>query len=329
VELPDAPGSLVATGSNPAPLPGTAIISGTVLDTNGVIIQDAHVVLTTRNGSIEHVTQSGPNGQFSFDGLSPGSFKLRVTAKGMGTYVSPLISLEAGEMYIATQVVLPIEAIATNITVYGDKDELAEEQVHIAVEQRVFGIVPNFYSTYDWNAPPLGTKQKFQLALRSEIDPVTFAGVAGIAGAEQYHGTFPGYGGGLEGYGKRYGAAYANSISGRMFGSAIFPSLFHQDPRYFYKGRGSIQSRTLYALATAVITKDDNGRWKPNYSHVLGNFVAGGLSNLYYPESSRGWALMVNTGLIGTGFNAADNVIREFLLKAITSHVAVNTDGKP
>jgi hypothetical protein len=285
--------------------------------------------LTDHGGTIERIAQSGPNGEFSFAGLPVGTFKLRVTGKAMGTYVSPAISLHADEMYIATQVVLPVESTATNITVYGDKVELAQEQVHIAIEQRVYGVFPNFYSTYDWNAPPMGPRQKFHLALRSQIDPITFLGVAGIAGAEHYQGVFPAYGPGIEGYGKRYGAAIANNFSGKMLGSAIFPSLFHQDPRYFYNGKGSVTSRALYAVSRAVIIKSDSGRWQPNYSHVLGNFAAGAVSNLYYPESSRGWPLVVNTGLIETAMNAADNFIREFFLKAATSHVSATTDGKP
>lgn len=327
--LPDAPGPSLKLEPSPAAAAGTGEISGTVLNPNGAIIEDAHVVLTNNAGTIERIVQSGPNGQFSFVGLPNGTYKLRVTAKGMGTYVSPQISLHADEMYIATQVVLPVETIATNVTVYGDKEELAEEQVHIAVEQRVWGVFPNFYSTYDWNAPPLGTKQKYKLALRAEIDPVTFLGIAGIAGAEQYENIFPGYGGGFQGYAKRYGAAYANSFSGRVLSGAVYASLFHQDPRYFYKGTGSTRSRALYAISAAVITRDDNGHWKPNYSHVLGNFTAGALSNLYYPSSSRGVGLVVSTGLIETVANAGNNLLREFVLKGITSHVPKGMNGRP
>ena len=136
------------------------------------------------------------------------------------------------------------------MTVTGEsKEELAEEQVQIAVQQRVGGVIPNFYSTYDWNAPPMLAKQKFQLSIRSLIDPVSFLAVAGIAGAEQYKNVFPAYGSGIEGYGKRYGAAMANHVSGTLLGRAVYPSIFHQDPRYFYKGKGSIGSRALYAIS--------------------------------------------------------------------------------
>lgn len=247
----------------------------------------------------------------------------------MGTFVLPDIKLHAGDFRIVSQIVLPIAAASTEVRVFADRDQLAEEQVHIAVQQRVLGVFPNFYSSYDWNAPPMGPKQKFQLALRAMIDPMAFAGAAGVAGAEQYYDIFPGYGGGIEGYAKRYGAAYANDFSGRMFSSAIFPSIFHQDPRYFYKGSGSIRSRALYAMSAAFIARGDNGRWQPNYSEILGNFAAGALSNLYYPSASRGMSLTIGNGLIETAGRAGTNLVREFLLKRLTSKVPDYANGKP
>jgi hypothetical protein len=215
------------------------------------------------------------------------------------------------------------------VTVTGNKEELAEEQVQIAVQQRVVGVIPNFYSTYDWNAPPMGAKQKFKLSIRSIIDPVSFLGVAAIAGAEQYNNTFPDYGGGLEGYGKRYGAALATEVSGDLLGKTVYPSIFHQDPRYFYKGKGSVRSRALYAMSAAVITKSDDGRWQPNYSYVLGAFSAGAISNLYVPASDRGVSLVVFNGLADIGAHAATNLIREFVLKGITKNVPNGANGQP
>ncbi len=90
-----------------------------------------------------------------------------------------------------------------------------------------------------WDAAPLTSKLKFNLALRSSTDPVAFLLAGGVAGVEQAHNTFPGYGSGPGGYAKRYGAAYADNVIGRMIGSAILPSLFHQDPRYSIKVRAA------------------------------------------------------------------------------------------
>jgi hypothetical protein len=164
-------------------------------------------------------------------------------------------------------------------------------------------------------------KQKLQLGLRSTLAPVSFLGVAGIAGAEQYENVFPAYGSGIEGYGKRYGAAFATHVSADMLSRAVYPAIFHQDPRYFYKGKGNIHSRVLYAISAAVMARDDDGRWRPNYSNLLGNFTAGAISNLYYPSSERGASLVFLNGLADTGGDAAANLLREFLLKRLTSHV--------
>jgi hypothetical protein len=304
-------------------------LSGTVLDANRDVLQGAHVTLTGRSGATQAV-ESGSNGQFAFRGLPPDVYKLSVTAAGMSTFTSTQIALQAGEARILPTVTLPVAGGTTSVSVTsGNKEELAQEQVRIAVHQRIGGIIPNFYSTYDWNAPPMGAKQKFQLSFRSIIDPVSFLTVAGIAGAEQYKNVYPGFGDGIEGYGKRYGAALANHVSGNLLGRAVYPSIFHQDPRYFYKGKGSIRSRALYAISAAVITRGDDGRQKPNYSRVLGTFSAAAISNLYYPASDRGASLVVRNGFAGMGAAVVSNLIREFLLKGITSHVPAGANGQP
>ncbi len=256
-------------------------------------------------------------------------YQLTVTAPGMNTFTSPLIPLHAGEARIVPAITLSVFGGSTSLTVSGNKEQLSKEQEQIAVQQRIGGIIPNFYSTYDWNAPPMVAKQKFQLSLHSIFDPVAFLTVAGLAGAEQYQNVFPAYGSGIEGYGKRYGAAFANHASGILLGRAVYPSLFRQDPRYFYKGKGKVTSRMLYAVSAAVVARGDDGRWKPNYSRVLGNFSAAALSNLYYPASDRGASLVLFNGLAGTGADAVANLIREFLLKSITSHVPKGANGKP
>jgi hypothetical protein len=330
--LPDAPQPAQATtpsGTNDSQQTGTGTLSGTVLDANRNVLQGARVTLAGPSGSVIRTVESGSNGQFAFGDLAPAVYKLTVTAPGMNTFTSMQIPLHAGEFHIVPSLTLSVSGPTTSVTVTESKAELAEEQVQIAVQQRIGGVIPNFYSTYDWNAPPMEAKQKFQLSIRSILDPVSFLTVAGIAGAEQYKDVFPAYGGGIEGYGKRYGAAFANHVSGALLGRAVYPSIFHQDPRYFYKGKGSIRSRALYAISAAVIARGDDGRWKPNYSRVLGNFSAAAISNLYYPASDRGASLVVFNGLAGTGADAVSNLIREFVLQRITSHVPKGANGQP
>ncbi|HUX44346.1 MAG TPA: carboxypeptidase-like regulatory domain-containing protein [Terracidiphilus sp.] len=325
--LPDAPAvspgvSSGGTAANTQSAPAT--VAGTVLDTNGSEVQGADVLLT-RDGAKVSELQTGGNGEFSFAGLPPGEFQLAVSGQGLGT-IHRSLQVKAGDFLIVPHLRLPVEGVTSVVRVVANPETVSEEQVSIAVHQRVLGVFPNFYSTYDWHAPPMKPKQKFQLALRSLVDPVTFFTVGAVAGAEQYKNIFPGFGQGAQGYAKRYGAAFADDAAERILGNALLPAVFHQDPRYFYKGSGSLHSRFFYALAAALITRGDNGHWEPNYSHVLGSFAAGGISNLYYPSSSRGVSLMAVNGAIGIASNAGENVLREFVLKRFTTHSSDGTN---
>jgi len=332
IALPNAP-QPIQVAHQPAEkqpeLAGTGVISGTVLDTNGNVLQGAEVTLADPSGSAIRTVESGNDGQFAFAGLVPNVYKITVTKLGMSTFTSLQIPLHAGESHIVPSITLSVPGGTTSVTVNGNKEALAEEQVHIAEHQRIGKVIPNFYSSYDWNAPPMEAKQKFQLSIRSLIDPVSFLTVAGIAGAEQNRNIFPAYGSGIEGYGERYGAALANHVTGNLFAKAIYPSLFHQDPRYFYKGTGSDTSRAFYAVSSAFITRSDSGRRVPNYSHILGGFTAAAISNLYYPESDRGASLVLFNGLADIGADAVANLVREFVLKGITSHVPKSANRQP
>ena len=280
-DLPSAPAQSGAQSLGVFPeQENGATLTGTLVDKQGGVLQGAEVVLLGPAGFRVRTVQSGSDGQFEFKGLQPSAYQLTVTAPGMITFTSSQITLSAGEFRILPPVALSISPVNTSVTVSGNSKKLSEEQVHIAVQQRIVGIIPNFYSSYNWNAPPMLARQKFQLSIRSIVDPVSFLSVAAIAGAEHYQNVFPAYGGGIEGYGKRYGTALANHASGTLLGRAVYPSIFHQDPRYFYKGNGTIKSRALYAISSAVIARGDNGRWEPNYSRVLGHFSAAAISNL-------------------------------------------------
>jgi hypothetical protein len=143
-----------------------------------------------------------------------------------------------------------------------------------------------------------------------------------IAGVQQATNDFSGYGQGAQGYAKRYGASYADLVTGTFIGGAILPSLLKQDPRYFYKGTGSVRSRVLYAVANSVICKGDNGRWQPNYSGIIGSLASGGISNLYYPSTDRaGAALTFENMLLGIGETAAVNLLQEFVMRRLTPNL--------
>lgn len=187
------------------------------------------------------------------------------------------------------------------------KDELRQQE-----HQRILGVLPNFNTSNVQNASPLLPKQKFHLALKSSTDPVQFAVTAVDAGISQLSNSFPGYGQGMEGYGKRYGAAYADSFDGTLLSGAVFPVLLHQDPRYFRKGTGTVKERLWYAIRSSVICKGDNGKWEPNYSNILGNLAAGGIANLYYPDSDRGAGLTFQRGFTVAAEGSLGTIFVEF-----------------
>jgi hypothetical protein len=189
----------------------------------------------------------------------------------------------------------------------------AKEQVEKEEHQRFFRIVPDFYTSYIPDAEPLSRAQKFDLARKSSLDPSSFA-VAGLdAGISQAENNFPAYGQGAKGYGKRFGASFADGFDGTMFGGWLFPVLLKQDPRYFRKGTGSFRSRFYYALIkTTVLCKDDNRRWVFNYSNFLGNLAAGGISNIYYPAAERGVGLTFQRAGVVMAEGALGSVFVEF-----------------
>jgi Carboxypeptidase regulatory-like domain len=316
--LPDVFATQEAAGQPPEQIVGT--ISGTVVDQNGNFLLAARVSLTRPGLTEEKTQESDGGGHFVFRAVPPGPFQLTVTGEGFATQQLPGV-LHPGEALEVPLISLPIAAATTEVQVSVTNYELAEEQVKIEEKQRVLGVIPNFYVSYRQDALPLRPKQKFELAWKTSVDPVTFAATGAVAGIQQAQNEFSGYGQGAHGYAKRYGAAYGDALIGTMIGGAILPSLLKQDPRYFYKGTGSTRSRILYALANAVICKGDNGHWQFDYSGILGALAAGGISNLYYPASSRnGAGLTFENTLIGIGGSAVGNLFQEFLIRKLTPH---------
>jgi hypothetical protein len=312
-------------------------VSGTVVDQSGAVVVGADVRLSAQRGkdtdqSSGQTMRTGDDGEFMFSNIAPGPFQLTVTSAGFSTKtISGL--LHAGEVDLIPPIMMTVASNITEVKVGLTREEVAEiadEQLKIEEQQRVLGVIPNFYVSYIPNAAPLTPKQKFKLAWKNVIDPFTLVVVAGTAGVEQAQDHFIGYGQGTEGYAKRFGAGYADTVSGTFIGSAIFPALLKQDPRYFYKGTGRVESRFLYAIANAFICKGDNKRWQPNYSNVLGSLASGGISNIYYPPQDRNGAELtfVNAG-IGIGETAISNLLQEFLIKKLTPAARKQQVGQP
>ena len=210
----------------------------------------------------------------------------------------------------------------TTVDVHASSSDVAAAEVSLEEKQRILGFFPNFYAAYVWNAEPMTPRQKFGMAWKTMTNPVAFGATAVVAGFQQSQNDFKGYGQGTRGYAKRYGASYADGFVSTMLGGAILPTVLHQDPRYFVKGTGTVRSRALYAIASTVLCKGNNGRWQPNYSNVLANVASAGISNLYYPATDRhGASLTISGSLIQTAGGAFGSLMQEFALRRMTPHV--------
>lgn len=296
------------------------MISGTVADQSGAALVGAQVKLTRGDLSLAPDAQSGDEGQFSFTKVSPGPFVVTVSANG---FVTKTYSgaVNPGETVTVPAITLEVAGTETQVTVEPPKVELAQIQINEEEHQRVLGFIPNFYVSYIPDAAPLDAKQKFELAWRSSVDPVTFGVTAALAGMEQAVDTPKGWGQDAAGYGQRFGALYANDLTSTFLGDFLFPVMFRQDPRYFYKGTGSTRSRLLYAIANAVICKGDNKKWQFNYSYILGDLAASGISNSYYPQKDRGAGLTFENAAIGIGGTAVADILQEFVVRKLTPNL--------
>jgi hypothetical protein len=308
--------------------PGISVLSGTVTDTDEAIIPNAHITLEDTATKATRTAQSDGTGAFSFLAVAPGKYVVKITAPKFASWKIEDVIIRPGENLFLPPILLGVESINSTVDAITQED-VAEQQISAEVKQRIIGVLPNFYVSYLPNAAPLTRKQKFKLAMKVSVDPVTFLTTGVTAGIEQAQNDFSGYGEGFGGYAKRYGATYGDRLTSTFFGAALLPSLLHQDPRYFYKGKGRIINRALYAVSTVVICKGDNGHWQPNYSNVLGNLAAGGISSLYYPNSEKHDAqVTVDNILIGVGTGAIGTLFQEFLLKHLT-HGAPHTPPSP
>jgi hypothetical protein len=315
--LPDAP-SISKKGS--------AIVSGSVLDPDGAAVSNTKVILREVGKTEGRSFVTGIDGRFTFTNILPGSYLILVEAKGFQPTSSAMFTIATTQTYELPSVELSIAPANTEIVVQ-PTEVIAAQQMKAEEKQRLRGIIPDFYTSYIWNAAPLDARQKFSLAARGTFDPVVFIGLSLGAGIEQATDAFPGYGQGAEGYGKRWGALFVNGRTSDILSRAVFPSLFHQDPRYFYQGSGTKWSRVKHAVSYTFVARSDSGHLIPNYSYFLGDVCSGALSNLYYPSSSKGASLVFTNAAIGLGGRAGLNLAREFLFKRVSTNVPGN--GKP
>jgi hypothetical protein len=313
--------SSAAGAQQPPPARTPAALRGVVKDPSGGVIVGALVTLESTATAGQRTALTGPEGRFEFSNVPPGSYNLMIAASGFADwtadYVAPVSSDNAPEI----SAVLSLASASTQVSVTLPPRELAAQQIKAEEKQRVIGVFPNFFVTYEPNPAPLTAKQKFELGWKTFTDPVPilFSGIG--AGIQQARNNYPEYGQGVEGFAKRFGANYADRVDDVLIGHVVTQSLFHQDPRYFYKSSGNFGSRLLYAIATAFVVKGDNGRWQPAYADVLGGMAAYGLSTFYRPGTSHPGLRLEHTILLGFAGRAADNLFEQFLSRKISTGV--------
>jgi hypothetical protein len=193
----------------------------------------------------------------------------------------------------------------------GQRDTAAE-QLRAQEKQRVMGVMATFNTTSNKDALPLSAGQKFQLFLKSETDPWPFMLAGVVAGIGQAKNSYPEWGQGMQGYGKRIGGAYTDAFIGNFFGNAVLTTVLHEDPRYFQKGTGTVLHRILWAASSTVWCRRDNGKWGPNYANVGGNLIGAAIARTYYPSSERNVGETIQDGLTVSAEGIVGSEVIEF-----------------
>ncbi len=179
---------------------------------------------------------------------------------------------------------------------------------------RLFYALPNFLTLENsGNVPPLTAGQKFKVVARGTFDYIQIPWYSALAGISQAENSEPGYGQGAQGYGKRWGAAFADgSIENFMVG-AVLPSVLRQDPRFFQSSQGGFFHRTEYAVSRIFITRSDSGHHQFNFSEIVGSAMSAAISTYsYHPQADR---TLPNTASVwGTqvGYDTITIVVKEF-----------------
>jgi len=297
----------------------TGAIQGSVTDSSSAPIWGAVVVVEGANGH-RFTTITDVEGSFKILSLPLGDYAVKISANGMADWIAPNVPASVIPKANALLAVLQVAPEITSLNVKLPLEELAAEQLDVQLKQRVLGVIPNFYVSYEDHPAPLSPGQKFRLGLRMLVDPVTLATVGITAGIQQEMNSYHEFGQGTQGYAKRFGAAYGTAATNILITSVLAESVLHQDPRYFYRGRGSKAQRAWYAFTSAFRTRGDNGEWQPPYAGVIGTIAAAEISQTYYPGSRTQFSLLGRSLLFHFAGLVGVNLAEEFLLKTLTTN---------
>jgi hypothetical protein len=193
-----------------------------------------------------------------------------------------------------------------------DSDIKKQEETGTS-NDRLFYALPNFLTVETKNVPPLTPKQKFWVVTRGSFDYIEFPWYATLAGISQAENSEPGYGQGAAGYGKRYGAYFADGTIENYMVGAVLPSLLRQDPRYYQLGQGGFFHRTKYAVSRIFVTRSDSGHAQFNFSEIVGSAMSAGISAYsYHPRGDRNLPNTASVWGSQVGYDTITLVVKEF-----------------
>src|SRR5256885_2998778 len=159
---------------------------------------------------------------------------------------------------------------------------------------------------------PYSAGDKFRLFAKDTVDPFTLMGESATALYYQAKGDPHAFGGGVRGYSRRFGAIVGTDFAGEFFGTFLFSSLLHTDPRYFRMQQGSYAQRSGYALTRILVVRKDSGGYTFNAARWLSSLAATAISNMYYPDRRRGFGPTGQKAATNVGFDAFSDLFREF-----------------
>ena len=196
----------------------------------------------------------------------------------------------------------------------GEKQKKSKlEQETGTTNDRIFEVMPN-YGTVEGAEiiPRLSTGKKFKLATAGVFDYFTYPFIGTLAAIGQANNSPKSWGQGWGAYGKRYGASFADNGIGTYMTTAIFPSILREDPRYYQRGKGKFSHRAFYSISRLFVTRTDSGHTRFNFSEIVGNAAAGGISNIYHPPEDRTLSRNLNTWGMLILLDGVSNELKEF-----------------
>jgi hypothetical protein len=182
-------------------------------------------------------------------------------------------------------------------------------------DTHILGIVPDYDTVRNSNGviTPISARTKFWLATEDVFDPFSFVITGIYAGISQWTHQYPEWGQGTRAYGKRYGGAFGDNLFGNYMTEGVWPVLLHQDPRYFRMGpKYGFWKRVSYSATRVLVTRGDSGSRQFNFSEIIGNGMAAGISSTYYPASGRNTHAVMDKWALDVGSDAGFNILKEF-----------------